>query len=51
MNIVEQTKTNKSISNSAAVAITAANLYNPLFSGLDLSNISIPYADITYSLL
>jgi hypothetical protein len=51
MNIVLQTKTNKDISNSAAAAITVVNLYNPLFSGLNLSNISIPHADITYLLL
>ncbi len=46
-----QSKKDKSISNSAAAAITAVNLYNPLFSGLDLSNISIPNADLTSSLL
>jgi hypothetical protein len=51
MNIVHDTKTNKSIENSAAAAITAVNLYNPLFSGLNLSNISIPNADLSSSLL
>ncbi len=51
MNIVYFTKTNFSISNTAAAAITAINIYNPLLSGLNLSNISVPNADLTSSLL
>ena len=39
------------LSNTAAAAITAINIYHPLFSGLNLSYISIPNADLTSSLL
>ncbi len=51
MEVVNESKTNKFISNSAAAAITAVNLYNPLFSGMNLSRISIPNADLSCAYL
>jgi hypothetical protein len=51
MNIVIESKNNKSIENNAAAAITAVNIYNPLFSGINFSNISIPNADLSCALL
>jgi hypothetical protein len=51
MDIILDSRINKSISNSAATAITLINLYNPFFSGMDLSNISIPSANLAYSYL
>ena len=51
LSIVNDTKTNKIIENSAAAAITAINLYIPSLSGMDLSNISIPRADLSCTYL
>jgi hypothetical protein len=51
LNIIQKSKNDKSISNSAAAAVTAISLYNPLLSAMNFSKISIPNAYLSYAYL
>ncbi len=44
LHIIHSSINNTKISNSAAAAITLANIHNPSFCGINLRNINIPNA-------